>query len=60
MSDPERPDNQSTDRIFKDDARFALGRIAIFQYVSVGVFLFLIAGFWVLQIREHEANSSAA
>ena len=24
------------------------------------MFLFLIAGFWVLQIREHEANSSAA
>ena len=60
MSDPDRPDDPSTERLFKDDARFALGRIAVFQYVTVGVFLFLIAGFWVLQIREHEANSNAA
>ena len=42
------------------NARFALGRIAVFQYVTVGVFLFLIAGFWVLQIRDHEANSTLA
>jgi penicillin-binding protein 2 len=60
VSDPDRPEKVSSTRLFRDDTKFALGRIAVFQYASVGVFLFLIAGFWVLQIREHEANSSAA
>ncbi|MBZ5602356.1 MAG: penicillin-binding protein 2 [Acidobacteriia bacterium] len=49
-----------TSRLFKDDTRFALGRIAVFQYLSVGVFLLLITGFWVLQVRDHEANSELA
>ncbi len=47
-------------RISQDDARFALGRIAVFQYTVLGVFLFLITGFWVLQVREAEANSQLA
>ncbi len=60
MNDPDRPEKVSSSRLFRDDAKFALGRIAVFQYVSVGVFLFLISGFWVLQIRDHEANSTLA
>ncbi len=32
----------------------------MFQYVTVAVFLFLIAGFWVLQVRDHEVNSELA
>ena len=47
-------------RLLRDDTRFALGRIAIFQYVTVAVFLFLIGGFWVLQVRDHEVNSELA
>jgi len=47
-------------RLFKDDTRFALGRIAVFQYLSVAVFLILIGGFWVLQIRDREFNSELA
>lgn len=47
-------------RLFRDDARFALGRIAVFQYLTVGVFFFLVAGFWVLQVRDHEVNSGLA
>jgi penicillin-binding protein 2 len=47
-------------RIFRDDTRFALGRITAFQYVAVGVFLFLLTGFWILQVRDHEANSELA
>src|SRR5712692_2165209 len=46
--------------LFQDDARFALGRIAVFQYLAVGMFLFLVCGFWVLQVRDHEANSELA
>jgi penicillin-binding protein 2 len=60
-SDPERahlPDRP--DRLFRDDTRFALGRIAVFQYLAVGIFLFLTSGFWVLQVRDHEANSELA
>ena len=29
-----------------DDTRFAAGKIAIFQYSTVVIFLFLISGFW--------------
>jgi penicillin-binding protein 2 len=47
-------------RLLRDDTRFALGRIAVFQYVAVGVFLFLVAGFWILQVRDHEVNSELA
>jgi penicillin-binding protein 2 len=54
-SQPEAPG-----RLFKDDTRFALGRIAIFQYLTVAIFLFLIAGFWLLQVRDHAANDELA
>lgn len=53
---PQEPAN----RFLRDDTRFALGRIAVFQYVTVAVFLFLIGGFWVLQVRDHEVNSELA
>jgi len=36
----------------RDDSRFASGKIAIFQYVTVGIFLFLISGFWKLQVQN--------
>ena len=37
-----------------DDTRFAAGKIAVFQYVTVAVFLFLISGFWRLQVQNPE------
>jgi penicillin-binding protein 2 len=37
-----------------DDANFASGRIAVFQYSAVIVFIFLIAGFWKLQVQNTE------
>lgn len=58
--EPERTPSEAQARIFRDDARFALGRIAVFQYLTVGIFLFLLSGFWVLQVRDHEANSELA
>src|SRR5579862_4677086 len=51
---------EDSGRLFKDDTRFALGRIAVFQYLAVAIFLVLISGFWVLQVRDHEVNSEAA
>ncbi len=59
--DPEldlKPD--AAKRLSRDDTRFALGRIAGFQYFIVAIFLFLITGFWVLQVREGESNSQLA
>ncbi|HJT87873.1 MAG TPA: penicillin-binding protein 2, partial [Bryobacteraceae bacterium] len=38
----------------RDDTRFAAGKIAIFQYVGVAIFLFLISGFWKLQVQNPE------
>jgi len=59
--DPGRPHGTPTShRLSNDDTRFAMGRIAIFQYLMVAVFLFLLAAFWVLQVRNHEANSELA
>jgi penicillin-binding protein 2 len=36
----------SVSGLLRDDTTFASGKIAFFQYVTVGVFLFLITGFW--------------
>lgn len=44
----------------RDDTRFAAGRIAVFQYVGVGIFLFLMAGFWKLQIQNPEFYNERA
>jgi penicillin-binding protein 2 len=60
--EPERQESQHSppSRLFRDDTRFALGRIAVFQYLTVAIFLFLIGGFWILQIRDGEFNSELA
>ncbi len=44
----------------RDDVKFAVGKIAAFQYLSVGIFLFLISGFWVLQIQNPEFYNERA
>jgi penicillin-binding protein 2 len=38
----------------RDDTRFAAGKIAVFQYATVAIFLFLISGFWRLQVQNPE------
>ena len=43
-----------------DDTRFAAGKIAIFQYSTVIIFLILIAGFWRLQVQNPEHFSDLA
>ena len=37
-----------------DDTRFAVGKIAIFQYITVGCFFCLICGFFSLQVQRSE------
>lgn len=56
----QREHPEAPGRLFKDDTRFALGRIAVFQYLTVAIFLFLISGFWILQVRDHAANDQLA
>ena len=36
----------------RDDTRFAAAKIAVFQYAAVAIFLFLISGFWKLQVQN--------
>jgi penicillin-binding protein 2 len=59
---PDQPDqNAAPDKpILRDDTRFAAGKMAFFQYLSVAVFLFLVAGFWVLQVRDPQMYAEAA
>ncbi len=47
-------------RLFRDDPKQAGPKIAIFQYLTVLVFLFLISGFWQLQVQNPEYYSEAA
>jgi penicillin-binding protein 2 len=47
-------------RLFRDDPKQAGPKIAIFQYLTVFIFLFLISGFWQLQVQNPEYYSEAA
>jgi penicillin-binding protein 2 len=58
--EPEHTKSQTPARLFRDDTRFAVGRIAAFQYLAVAIFLILISGFWILQVRDSEENSALA
>jgi penicillin-binding protein 2 len=44
----------------RDDTNFASGKIAVFQYAAVVVFLFLISGFWQLQVQNPEIYDERA
>jgi penicillin-binding protein 2 len=44
----------------QDDPKFAAGRIAFFQYLTVAVFVFLVSGFWELQIGNPDYYSERA
>ena len=42
----------SPNRLHRDDPKEAAGKIAIFQYLTVFVFVFLVSGFWQLQVQN--------
>ena len=44
----------------RDDTHFAAGKIAIFQYVGVAIFLFLISGFWNLEVQNPDEYEGLA
>jgi penicillin-binding protein 2 len=59
-SQRERDDEVSSERILRDDTKATAGKIAIFQYLVVVVFVFLVAGFWQLQVQDPDRYSEAA
>ncbi|MGD1072948.1 MAG: penicillin-binding transpeptidase domain-containing protein, partial [Bryobacteraceae bacterium] len=44
----------------RDDPKFASAKMAAFQYLAVAVFLFLVSGFWELQIKSPEIYNERA
>lgn len=44
----------------RDDPSFASAKMAAFQYIAVAIFLFLVTGFWELQIKSPEIYNERA
>jgi penicillin-binding protein 2 len=59
-SDNRRLQTAAPPPVYKDDPRDAAAKIAVFQYFTVLVFVFLVAGFWQLQVQDPERYSEAA
>ncbi len=53
-NDPNLEPRLSDKPPLRDDTRFAAGKIAVFQYSTVVIFLFLMSGFWRLQVQNPE------
>ena len=59
-SERERDEQVSPERLLRDDPKEASGKIAVFQYLTVAVFVFLVAGFWKLQVQNSDVYTEAA
>ncbi|MEO7651444.1 MAG: penicillin-binding protein 2, partial [Bryobacteraceae bacterium] len=46
--------------MLRDDPKFASGKIAFLQYLIIGVFLFLVSGFWTIQVANPEYYNERA
>jgi penicillin-binding protein 2 len=44
----------------REDVKVAAGKIAVFQYAGVVIFLFLITGFWTLQVQNPQIYNEQA
>ncbi len=44
----------------RDDPKFATAKMAAFQYLAMAIFLFLVSGFWELQIKSPEIYNERA
>lgn len=60
LLDPELQHKIDHPRVVRDDPSFAAGKMAAFQYFAVAVFVFLISGFWQLQVQSHDDYSELA
>jgi penicillin-binding protein 2 len=59
-NEEQAPHHAEAPRLLRDDTKFASGKIAVFQYIAIAIFVFLIASFWDLQVRNPELYSQAA
>lgn len=57
---PDQPEALPRSVIARDEPGFAAAKMAGFQYAAVAIFLFLISGFWALQIQSPEVYSERA
>lgn len=55
-----RDEQLSPERLPRDDPKESASKIAIFQYLTVAVFVFLVSGFWKLQVQNPDVYSEAA
>lgn len=53
-------EQHSPEQLLQDDPKRSAGKVAIFQYLTVAVFVFLISGFWKLQVQDPDVYSEAA
>jgi len=60
QSQRRREEEISPDGLVRDDPKPAAAKIAVFQYLTVAVFVFLISGFWNLQVQNPDVYSEAA
>jgi penicillin-binding protein 2 len=54
------PEQITAEGTLRDDPKFASGKIAFVQYATVVLFLFLISGFWELQVQNPELYNERA
>ncbi len=59
-SERHRVEELPSERLGRDDPKTAAGKVAIFQYLAVAVFIFLVSGFWKLQVQNPDVYSEAA
>jgi penicillin-binding protein 2 len=59
-SERHRIEELTSERLVRDDPKTAAGKIAVFQYLVVAIFVFLVAGFWKLQVQNPDLYSEAA
>ncbi|HEY4087429.1 MAG TPA: penicillin-binding protein 2 [Bryobacteraceae bacterium] len=57
---PDQPEALPRSVVARDEPGFAAAKMAGFQYAAVAIFLFLISGFWALQIQSPEVYSERA
>lgn len=48
------------EHLLRDDPKSAISKLAVFQYLTVAVFIFLVSGFWKLQVQNPDVYSEAA
>jgi penicillin-binding protein 2 len=50
----------SADQLLLDNTKAVTAKIAVFQYIVIAVFIFLVSSFWALQVQNPDYYSEAA